>query len=63
MKAVVDAKTGHILGCAMLGTEGGELMCMVEIAMMGKLTYTDLKDAIFAHPTRAEALNTLFMTL
>lgn len=32
MKAVVDAKTGHILGCAMLGTEGGELMCMVEIA-------------------------------
>lgn len=31
--------------------------------MMGKLTYTDLKDAIFAHPTRAEALNTLFMTL
>lgn len=63
MKAVVDGKTGQILGCAILGQEGGELMCMVELAMMGKLTYLDLKDAVFAHPTRGEALNNLFMTL
>ncbi|MFQ6673158.1 MAG: mercuric reductase [Fidelibacterota bacterium] len=63
MKAVVDADTNQILGCAMLGVEGGELMCMVEIAMMGKLPYTVLKDAIFAHPTRGEALNNLFMAM
>ncbi len=63
MKAVVDAETGQILGCAILGAEGGELMSMIEIAMMGKLPYTALRDAIFAHPTFAEAFNNLFATL
>ncbi len=60
MKAVVDAGTGRILGCATLGIAGGELMSMVEIAMMGQLPYTALRDAIFAHPTLAESLNNLF---
>jgi pyruvate/2-oxoglutarate dehydrogenase complex dihydrolipoamide dehydrogenase (E3) component len=60
MKAVVDAGTGQILGCAILGTEGGEIMAMLEIAMLGKLPYTVLREATFAHPTLAEALNTLF---
>ncbi len=60
MKAVVDAGTRQILGCAILGIEGGELMAMVEIAMMGHLPYTVLRDAIFAHPTLAESLNNLF---
>jgi len=60
MKAVVDAKTKQILGCAVLGIEGGELMSMFEIAMIGKLPYSTLKEAIFAHPTLAESLNNLF---
>jgi pyruvate/2-oxoglutarate dehydrogenase complex dihydrolipoamide dehydrogenase (E3) component len=59
MKAVVDADTKQILGCAVLGVEGGEVMAMIEIAMMGKLPYTVLKDGIFAHPTLAESLNNL----
>ena len=63
MKAIVDAGTGHILGCAILGIEGGEIMAMLEIAMMGKLSYTVLRDAIFAHPTLAESLNNLFSSL
>ena len=63
MKAIVDADTNQILGAAVLGVEGGELMSMFEIAMMGKLPYTVLKDAIFAHPTLAESLNNLFMAL
>jgi pyruvate/2-oxoglutarate dehydrogenase complex dihydrolipoamide dehydrogenase (E3) component len=63
MKAIVDAETNQILGAAVLGVEGGELMSMFEIAMMGKLPYTVLKDAIFAHPTLAESLNNLFMAL
>jgi dihydrolipoamide dehydrogenase len=63
MKAIVDAETKQILGAAVLGVEGGELMSMFEIAMMGKLPYTVLKDGIFAHPTLAEALNNLFMGL
>jgi pyruvate/2-oxoglutarate dehydrogenase complex dihydrolipoamide dehydrogenase (E3) component len=59
MKAVIDADTKQILGCAVLGIEGGEIMAMIEIAMMGKLPYTMLKDGIFAHPTLAESLNNL----
>ena len=63
MKAIVDAKTQQILGCTILGVEGGEIMSMLQIAMMGKLPYTAIKEAIFAHPTLAESLNNLFMTL
>jgi pyruvate/2-oxoglutarate dehydrogenase complex dihydrolipoamide dehydrogenase (E3) component len=60
MKAVIDAETNRILGCAVLGIEGGEIMAMIQIAMMGDLPYTALRDAVFAHPTLAESLNTLF---
>jgi pyruvate/2-oxoglutarate dehydrogenase complex dihydrolipoamide dehydrogenase (E3) component len=60
MKAVVDADSGLILGGAVLGLEGGELMAMLQLAMMGELPYTRLRDAIFAHPTLAESLNSLF---
>ncbi|HSE37700.1 MAG TPA: mercuric reductase [Blastocatellia bacterium] len=63
IKAVVDAGTNQILGSAVLGVEGGELMAMLQIAMMGGVPYTLLKDAIFAHPTMAEALNNLFMAM
>jgi len=60
MKAVVDAESGQILGGAILGIEGGEIMAMLEMAMMGRLPYTVLRDAVFAHPTLAESLNNLF---
>jgi len=63
MKAVVDAGTGQILGAAILGIEGGEIMAMLEVAMLGKLPYTVLRDAVFAHPTLAESLNNLFTGL
>ncbi|CAN5777813.1 mercuric reductase [soil metagenome] len=63
MKAVVDAETDQILGCAVLGIEGGEIMAMIQIAMMGNLPYTALRDSVFAHPTLAESLNSLFSTV
>jgi pyruvate/2-oxoglutarate dehydrogenase complex dihydrolipoamide dehydrogenase (E3) component len=63
IKAVVDADTQQILGAAVLGIEGGELMAVFEVAMMGRLSCTSLRDAIFAHPTLAEALNNLFATV
>ena len=63
MKAIVDARSRRILGCAVLGMEGGELMSMIQVAMMGDLPYTALRDAIFAHPTLAESLNNLFARL
>jgi pyruvate/2-oxoglutarate dehydrogenase complex dihydrolipoamide dehydrogenase (E3) component len=63
MKAVVDAESNQILGAAILGIEGGEVMSVVETAMMGKLPYTALRDGTFAHPTLAESLNNLFMAM
>ena len=63
MKAVVDANTHQILGCAILGIEGGEIAAMIQIAMMGKVPYTVLQDAVFTHPTLAESLNNLFATI
>jgi pyruvate/2-oxoglutarate dehydrogenase complex dihydrolipoamide dehydrogenase (E3) component len=63
MKAVVDAETDRILGAAVLGIEGGEITAMLQIAMMGGLPYTALRDGIFAHPTLAESLNNLFATV
>jgi pyruvate/2-oxoglutarate dehydrogenase complex dihydrolipoamide dehydrogenase (E3) component len=63
MKAVVDADTKQILGCAILGIEGGELMSMLQIAMMGRVPAAVLAEAVFAHPTLAEALNNLFQAL
>jgi len=60
MKAVVEAGSGKILGCAVLGREGGEAMTVVQVAMMGGLPYTALRDGVFAHPTLAESLNNLF---
>jgi pyruvate/2-oxoglutarate dehydrogenase complex dihydrolipoamide dehydrogenase (E3) component len=60
LKVIVDAQTQKILGAAILGIEGGELMSMLEIAMLGKLQFTVLRDAIFAHPTLAEGFNNLF---
>ena len=63
MKVIVDGDTQQILGGAVLGIEGGETMAALEIAMMGKLPYTALRDGIFAHPTLAEAFNSLFMAM
>ena len=60
MKAIVDTDSGQILGAAILGIEGGEIMAMIQLAMMGKLPYTLLRDGVFAHPTLAESLNNLF---
>ena len=63
MKALVDKKTDQILGAAILGIEGGELMSAIQIAILGRLPYTALRDGMFAHPTLSESFNTLFGSL
>jgi pyruvate/2-oxoglutarate dehydrogenase complex dihydrolipoamide dehydrogenase (E3) component len=60
MKVVVDEGSGQILGCAVLGVEGGEIMSIIQVAMLGKLPYTSMANVIFAHPLLAEGLDTLF---
>jgi pyruvate/2-oxoglutarate dehydrogenase complex dihydrolipoamide dehydrogenase (E3) component len=61
MKVVVDAETEEILGVAVLGIEGGEIMSVLQTAMMGHLKWGAIHDAVFAHPTLAESLNNLFL--
>jgi len=63
MKAVVDGNTKLILGAAVLGIEGGEVAAMLQLAMMGSLPYTTLRDGMFSHPTLSESLNNLFGAL
>ena len=62
MKALVG-EDDQILGAAILCFEGGEIMAALQIAMLGHLPYTVLRDGIFAHPTQIESLNNLFLTL
>jgi pyruvate/2-oxoglutarate dehydrogenase complex dihydrolipoamide dehydrogenase (E3) component len=59
LKIVVERRQDHILGCAILGIAGGEVMSVVQMAMMGGLKAAQLRDAVFAHPAVAEALNNL----
>jgi pyruvate/2-oxoglutarate dehydrogenase complex dihydrolipoamide dehydrogenase (E3) component len=57
---VVDADTKQLLGAAILGIEGGEVMSILHTAMMGEVPVTRLQQAPYAHPTLAESLNNLF---
>jgi pyruvate/2-oxoglutarate dehydrogenase complex dihydrolipoamide dehydrogenase (E3) component len=61
MKVIVDAETEEILGATVLGLEGGEVMSVLQMAMMGHLKWTVLHDAVLAHPTLAESINNLFL--
>lgn len=63
MKAIVDKKTKQILGATIIGEQGGETMTILQLAMMGKITYEEIRITIFAHPLYAESLNNLFMSL
>jgi pyruvate/2-oxoglutarate dehydrogenase complex dihydrolipoamide dehydrogenase (E3) component len=60
MKALVEADRDRILGFTMLGAEAGEVMAVVQTAMLAGMPYTGLRDAIIAHPTMAEGLGELF---
>jgi len=63
LKAIVNAEDNTILGAAMLSVNGGELMSLLQMAMMGGITVDKLRYGVFAHPTFAESLNNLFARL
>jgi pyruvate/2-oxoglutarate dehydrogenase complex dihydrolipoamide dehydrogenase (E3) component len=60
MKALVAADSDRILGFTMFGADAGEVMAVVQTAMLAGMPYTGLRDAILAHPTMAEGLGGLF---
>ena len=59
MKALID-KNDRILGFTMLGADAGEVIAVVQTAMLAGMPYTGLRDSILSHPTMAEGLNVLF---
>jgi pyruvate/2-oxoglutarate dehydrogenase complex dihydrolipoamide dehydrogenase (E3) component len=60
MKALIDAGSDRILGFAAFGVGAGETLATVQVAMLAGLPYTELRDAIFTHPTLSEGLIPLF---
>lgn len=62
-KVIVDAATDRILGAAVIGAEAGEVITSVQMAMLGSLTWQQLRDAVIAHPTMSEGLNIVLDSL
>ena len=62
-KALVDSESDRILGFTAFGVSAGEIMSAVQIAMIGGLPYTALRDAVLTHPTLAEGLVALFSSV
>jgi len=56
----VEIDGDRILGFTAFGVDAGEIMSSVQIAMIAGLPFTALRDAILAHPTLLEGLNSLF---
>jgi pyruvate/2-oxoglutarate dehydrogenase complex dihydrolipoamide dehydrogenase (E3) component len=60
LKCMVERDSDRILGFAAFGVGTGEIMGCVQIAMLGRMPYTTLREAILAHPTIPEGLTALF---
>jgi pyruvate/2-oxoglutarate dehydrogenase complex dihydrolipoamide dehydrogenase (E3) component len=56
-------QTNQILGCSLFCHSAGEVMSVVQMAMIGQVPYQQVRDTIFTHPTMAESLNLLFAGL
>ena len=63
MKAIINTKTKKILGGTIIGTEAGEIISVLQMAMEGGITYEQVRYFVFAHPTYSESLNNLFMNI
>jgi len=63
VKMLIDVKSDRILGFTVFGMEASEMTAAVQTAMLGGLSYTVLRDAIFTHPTAAEGLGPLLATI
>ena len=63
MKTLIDVHSDRILGFTAFGTEAGELMGTVQLAMLAGMPYTIMRDTMFAHPTMTEGLKALFMAV
>jgi pyruvate/2-oxoglutarate dehydrogenase complex dihydrolipoamide dehydrogenase (E3) component len=62
-KALIEGDGDRILGFTALGPEAGEVMAVVQVAILAGLPYTALRDAVLTHPTMAEGLAGLFASV
>jgi pyruvate/2-oxoglutarate dehydrogenase complex dihydrolipoamide dehydrogenase (E3) component len=60
LKAVIDPDTNYIVSFSAIAVEGGEITSVVQMAMLGGLTWMDVRDGVFAHPSWSESLNNLW---
>jgi pyruvate/2-oxoglutarate dehydrogenase complex dihydrolipoamide dehydrogenase (E3) component len=60
MKVLIEAESDRILGFTMFGAGAGDVMAAVQMAMLGGVPYTAVRDAVIAHPTMPEGLILLF---
>lgn len=60
MKALIDKQSDRILGFTVFGVGGGEIMASIQVAMLGGMPYTSLRDIILTHPTLPEGFIPLF---
>jgi pyruvate/2-oxoglutarate dehydrogenase complex dihydrolipoamide dehydrogenase (E3) component len=60
LKAIVDQKTGSILGCSLFCADSSEVINVVQMAMQTGTSYQTLRDSIYTHPSMTESLNDLF---
>ncbi len=56
LKCLVERDSDRILGFAAFGVGAGDIMASVQIAILGGLPYTALREAVLAHPTIPEGL-------
>jgi pyruvate/2-oxoglutarate dehydrogenase complex dihydrolipoamide dehydrogenase (E3) component len=63
LKALVEEGSDRILGFTAFGAEAGEVMAVVQVAMLAGLPYTALRDAVLTHPTMAEGLAALLSSV
>ncbi|MFP3646687.1 FAD-dependent oxidoreductase [Paraburkholderia sp. SIMBA_054] len=63
LKVIVGASDDRILGFSMIGAEAGEVMAVVQVAILGALPYQKLRDAVISHLTYAEAIGPLLSTI
>ena len=63
LKALIEERGDRILGFTAFGAEAGEVMAVVQVAMLAGLPYTALRDAVLTHPTMAEGLAFLFSSV
>jgi probable pyridine nucleotide-disulfide oxidoreductase len=60
LKAIVDTRTGSILGCSLFCADSSEVINVVQMAMQTSASYETLRESIYTHPSMTESLNDLF---